>query len=198
MLDWGAGNGHFSYFLVKAGHTVSGFDFGSPPKVSKTLTPESYTYKRGNPDNPVSLPYKSQTFDAVVSVGVLEHVRETGGNESANLNEIYRILKPKGIFLCYHLPNRYSWIEAVLRLIGRWSHQYRYTSSNIISLASSAGFEVVEVQRYAILPRNICGRGILKKVSSSCKIARLYNRIDDFLSTMLSPICQNYLCVARK
>jgi len=35
-------------------------------------------------------------FDAVVSVGVLEHVKETGGSEIGSLREIFRILKLNG------------------------------------------------------------------------------------------------------
>jgi SAM-dependent methyltransferase len=198
VLDWGVGNGHFSYFLVRAGYTVSGFDFADYPKICGALAPESFTYIKGSRADPVSLPYESQTFDAVVSVGVLEHVRETGGNEMASLHEIYRILKPKGIFLCFHLPNQYSWIEAVTRLIGRWSHQYRYTSSGVLSLARCAGFEVVELQRYAILPRNIWWWGIPKSIGALFQMARLYDHIDNSLSLLLSPICQNYLFVARK
>lgn len=199
VLDWGVGNGHFSYFLVKAGYTVSGFDFTDRPKLCGVLAPESYTYKKGNLDKPTSLPFDSQTFDAVFSVGVLEHVRETGGNEIATLKEIYRILKPNGIFLCFHLPNQYSWIEALSRLIARSrSHQYRYTSSDILSLAKSAGFEVVELQRYAILPRNIWAWGIPKIIGSSFQLAHLYDQIDNSLSFLFSPVCQNYLFVARK
>jgi ubiquinone/menaquinone biosynthesis C-methylase UbiE len=198
VLDWGGGNGHFSYFLVKTGYTVSGFDFADPPKVCGAFAPESYTYKRGSLSSPISLPYESQTFDAVVSVGVIEHVRETGGNEIASLNEIHRILKPQGFFLCFHLPNKYSWIEAMARLLRRWSHKYRYTSSGILSLVSGVGFEVVEIQRYAILPRNIWWWGMPKGLGSSFQMARRYDQIDNFLSLMLSPICQNYLFVARK
>jgi hypothetical protein len=33
----------------------------------------------------VMLPFPDTCFDAVASVGVLEHVRETGGNELASL-----------------------------------------------------------------------------------------------------------------
>ncbi len=199
VLDWGVGNGHFSYFLARAGYSVSGYGFTDCPKICDVLAPESYAYKKGNLDEPTSLPFASQTFDAVFSVGVLEHVRETGGSEIASLKEIYRILKPSGIFLCFHLPNQYSWIEALTRLIGRrWSHQYRFTSSSILSLAKSASFEVVELQRYAILPRNIWSWGIPKTIGSSFQLARLYDQIDSSLSFLFSPVCQNYLFVARK
>ena len=198
VLDWGVGNGHFSYFLVKSGHTVSGYSFDDIPKVCSAFAPEVYTYKRGSFSDPISLPYGNQVFDAVVSVGVLEHVRVTGGNEVASLKEIFRTLKPGGHFICFHLPNRYSWIEALGRMIGRWTHRYRYTFADILSLSSTIGFEVIEIRRYAILPRNIWWWGIPKGIGSSFQMARLYDRLESFLSVLLSPICQNYLFVAKK
>ncbi|MBQ4132690.1 MAG: methyltransferase domain-containing protein [Desulfovibrionaceae bacterium] len=45
------------------------------------------------------------------SIGVFEHVHETGGDQLASLKEISRVLKPEGFFLCFHLPNKYSWVE---------------------------------------------------------------------------------------
>jgi SAM-dependent methyltransferase len=198
VLDWGSGNGHCSYFLVRAGYTVCGFDCGAAPTVCGAFTPGAYAYTQDGLGDPSALPYESESFDAVVSVGVLEHVRETGGDESASLNEIRRILKPDGIFLCFHLPNRYSWIEAALRSIGRWSHQYRFTASGILALAGGAGFEVVDVQRYGILPRNIWWWGMPKWMSASFGMARAYDGIDNVLSGVLAPVCQNYCFVARK
>jgi 2-polyprenyl-3-methyl-5-hydroxy-6-metoxy-1,4-benzoquinol methylase len=204
VLDWGSGNGHFSYFLVRSGYKVHGFDFDDLPSVCRSLTPETYNYTMGQLASPASLPYENEKFDAVVSVGVLEHVRENGGNETAIVNEINRILKPGGIFLCYHLPNQYSWIDAVSRIVGRLFHKhfhkYRYTSSDILSLCGDAGLGIIEMKRYAVLPRNIWNlwKHKLKANNFSFKVARLYDRIDAFLSALLSPICQNYFFVARK
>jgi len=198
VLDWGTGNGHFSYFLVRAGYQVSSFGFADRPPLCRALSPADYTFHQGSPDQPVALPYADQTFDAVASVGVLEHVRETGGNEAASLREIGRILKPGGIFLCFHLPNQYSWIEAAARSLGRWSHPYRYTATDIFALTEAAHLQVLDHQRYAILPRNLWGQGWLQGVGSSLQVANLYDGLDDALSGLLSPICQNYWFVAQK
>lgn len=198
VLDWGSGNGHFSYFLGRSGYQTSSYGFGDIPEVCKLLEPNAYEYKKGDVDNPILLPYENETFDAVVSVGVLEHVRETGGNESASLKEIHRILKPNGVFICFHLPNKYSWIEMMLRLIGRWSHQYRFTASQIQALSANTNYEMVTVKRYAILPRNIWWWGVPKKLGKSKKFANFYDRLDEMLSILFSPICQNYAFVAKK
>jgi len=99
VLDWGTGNGHFSYFLARSGHVTSGYGFGEIPEVCRGLQDEHYTYRRGDIADPVKIPYGDQSFDAVVSVGVLEHVRDSGGDEIESLKEICRLLKPGGVLL---------------------------------------------------------------------------------------------------
>ena len=198
VLDWGSGNGHFSYYLVRSGYLTCGYGFNDVPQVCRDLPDKTYVYRQGSTDDPVRIPYEDQSFDAVVSVGVLEHVRESGGDEISSLREIHRLLKPGGVFICYHLPNQYSLIEWVLRRVGRWSHKYRYTQRDILSLASSADLRVVETMRYAILPRNIWFWANKNEVSLSRRLARVYDRLDDALSLLASPICQNYLFVAER
>ena len=137
-------------------------------------------------------------FEAVTSIGVLEHVRESGGAEIDSLKELHRLLKPGGIFICFHLPNRYSWIEGALRLVGRWSHRCRYTGREISELARTAGFTLLEVERYALLPRNIWWWGPMRKFGGSPRLARAYDALDNTLAKIAAPVCQNYLFVAQK
>ncbi|MFW6357601.1 MAG: class I SAM-dependent methyltransferase [Chroococcales cyanobacterium] len=100
ILDWGCGNGHFSYFLANQGYQTFGFSFEDFP-LRHTLNNLDYSFTKGNIEQPKRLPYQDAEFDAVVSVGVLEHVRETGGNEISSLQEITRILKPGGLFISF-------------------------------------------------------------------------------------------------
>jgi SAM-dependent methyltransferase len=99
VLDWGAAGGHFSYFLARAGYRASGFSF-HPFEFESWLDDPGYRFTRGDPSEPVKLPYADASFDAVASIGVLEHVRETGGSEPASLDEIVRVLRPGGLFFC--------------------------------------------------------------------------------------------------
>lgn len=198
VLDWGAGNGHFSWFLVRSGYRVKGCDFEGPPPVCGSFIPDEYEFRTFAPEDPVSIPFESEAFDAVAGIGVLEHVRESGGTEAGSLSEIRRVLKPGGVFICYHLPNRYSWIEAALRLARRWTHPYAYTSGDIASFLKDSGFDVVEIRRYAILPRNIWSWGISGMTNMNVRIARAYDTLDDIFSKVAPFICQNYLFVARK
>lgn len=198
VLDWGAGNGHFSYFLIRSGYRTSGFDFFGTPTICAPFEPDRYTYRLASAEDPVRLPFDDGAFDAVVSIGVLEHVREGGGDEQASMREIARVLRPGGAFICFHLPNRYSWIEFALRRLGRWSHQYRFTAAQIRALCAGAGLQPAEIRRYALLPRNIWWWKLRRLVRDEARLARWYDAADAALGALAAPICQNYLFVARK
>jgi SAM-dependent methyltransferase len=198
VLDWGTGSGHFSYFLLRAGYQTSGFGFDAFPELCRDLDTDHYQYRQGSPAEPTTLPFEEESFDAVVSVGVLEHVRETGGNELASLREIHRVLKPGGVFICYHFPNRYSWIEYLAQFTQRFSHPYLFTQKDIRSLVTATPLELVEMGRYALLPRNIWQSPRLREVTWSEPLAAFYNQLDTALGRLLPIICQNYYFVARK
>lgn len=197
VLDWGAGNGHFSYFLLKAGYQTSGYGFESLPEICRSFSPANYTYQQGNLSDPIAIPFQNQQFDAVVSIGVLEHVREMGGDEIASLNEISRMLKPKGFFICVHFPNRYSWIEYAARQVDKWSHLYCYTKPEIRELMRQTNFQLLEIERYAFLPRNVWAK-LPETVGNSLRFSQFYDRIDRLLAIPFSHLCQNYLFVAQK
>jgi SAM-dependent methyltransferase len=197
VLDWGTGNGHFSYFLTRTGHRVTGY----------TLEGASYAGWLGNPyerfvtapiDEPVRLPFPDASFDAVGSVGVLEHVREGGGDEAASLAEIGRVLRPGGLFLCYHLPCHASLIEAVARMLGgHHQHRYRYTRADVERLMRGAGLEILEHATYGAVPRNVFG-DLPSALARSRVFTRGIDAVDDGLGALLGPGCQNRRVVARK
>lgn len=195
VLDWGCGNGHFSYFLIKFGYKAFGFSFNDFP--FRQVLNSDYEFSKGSCESPTALPYPDQKFDAVVSVGVLEHVRETGGSEVGSLCEIFRILKLDGIFVCYHFPNQFSLIEFIASLLSnKYHHKYRYTRQSIETLCQQSGFELLEIQQYGFLPRNIWGS--LPKQLGARPVAKLWNFLDEVLRYPFSDFCQNYLFVARK
>lgn len=197
VLDWGAGNGHFSYFLTRAGYRTTGYSFDGFG-FEAWLGDPGYRFVPGNPSDPVRLPFPDASFEAVASVGVLEHVRETGGDEAASLKEIRRVLAPNGTFVCYHFPNRTSAIDWLARRSpGKHYHRYRYGRRDIEALARGAGFELLEVRRYGMLPRNSAHR-LLGPMRYSRAAAAAWDAADATLGAVLSPLCQNWLFVARR
>jgi SAM-dependent methyltransferase len=153
--------------------------------VCSGLGPGAYDYRRGA--DPVGLPFEDRSFDAVLSIGVLEHVRETGGDEIASLREIRRILRPGGFFICVHLPNRFSWIEFLARALGRSSHRFSYTRTDILRLSGNAGLRVIEIGRYGALPRNLWSGEMLRTIGNWVPAAGAYQFADSVLSRIFAP-----------
>jgi SAM-dependent methyltransferase len=197
VLDWGAGNGHFSYFLSRAGHRVTGYSF-SPFLYERWLADPAYRFVRGEDHEPVKLPFPDASFDAVASIGVLEHVRETGGDEAGSLAEIGRVVRPGGVFVAYHFPNRDSWIDHVARRVpGKHHHLHRYTRADIEALVRGAGLELLGAGRYALLPRNSLHR-VFGPLRDARWTAEFWDRLDAALGAIAAPIVQNHWFVARR
>ena len=196
VLDWGVGNGHFSYFLLRAGYKVSGYSLETRTAPA-LLDDPAYRFEPGTTADPVGIPFPDHSFDAVASIGVLEHVRETGGSEEASLSEIRRVLRPGGVLICFHFPNRYSLVDVLARFLPIYHHQYRYTRRDIEKLLGEAAIDLCEVRRYAILPRNQLRR-LPHAARRSEALARIYDAADALLGTVLAPVCTNYSFVARR
>lgn len=206
VLDWGCGNGHFAFYLARQGFQVTAYAFDPEPDIFALLEPAERSridYVRGSPDDPHAIPFPDASFDGVFSVGVLEHVRETGGTEATSLQEIRRVLRPGGAFICYHLPNRYSYIEAISRAIHgpqhpdrRIYHDWRFDADQIRLLCRDARLAITELQRYGALPRNIFGR-LPATLRESRGLATAVNVVDLLMERLISPVAQNYAFVAR-
>lgn len=198
VLDWGAGNGHFSYFLARAGWRATGFSF--MPFLYERWLPEGapYRFVPGSEREPVALPFADESFDAVASIGVLEHVRETGGNEPGSLAEIARVLRPGGTLVCWHFPNQWSWIDSLARHVpGKHRHLYRYTRADIRRLVAGAGLQLLETRRYGVIPRNSAHR-LLGSARDAAWAAGLWDALDGALGVPLDLVAQNHCFVARK
>jgi SAM-dependent methyltransferase len=203
VLDWGSGNGHFSYFLLRLGLDVTAFNLESQDcalaDVLRARFGERYRLEFGADDEPARLPFADRSFDMACSIGVLEHVRESGGSELASLAELRRVLKPGGLFLCGMLPTRYSWIEFLVRNFFKWKHhhRYRYTERDIGGLLNRSGFELIELGTHGFLPRNSLNRTALAGLTGRPTAVRLFNLVDRALAAGLPVIAQNFMLCAR-
>ena len=118
---------------------------------------EFFQHVAGDSLEPVALPFADGAFDLVFSIGVLEHVHETRGDQAASLCEIARVLKPGGRFLCFHLPNKYSLTEALARNFfskGRYHHTKLFSRTDVEALCAQARLKLLRWGGYNFLPRN--------------------------------------------
>ena len=198
VLDWGAGNGHASAFLTASGHEVTGYSFDE--FYFGDIVRGKYHFRQGSKTEPIRLPFPDEFFDAVVSIGVLEHVRETGGDEIGSLKEIRRVMRPGAVFLCCHFPNNHSWIEGLTRLMPNsfHHHQFRYTKHQIRELCESTGLSLIEIYPYGVLPRTIVAKIIPPFLRQNLQVAEILNAVDTALRYFFFSIAQNFLFVARK
>jgi SAM-dependent methyltransferase len=173
VLDWGCGKGWVSYFLKKAGAEPFCCDikvnkadsaFGqNVPIIASTginVRPLEHEYV---------LPYDSDSMNAVLSFGVLEHVSD----DKRSLEEIHRILKPGGLFFCFNLPYKFSWIQHALHLKGNFYHDRLYSANAVKALMSESGFEIADVWYRQLYPRSLV----------TIKEYHLLELIDQFLTT---------------
>jgi 2-polyprenyl-3-methyl-5-hydroxy-6-metoxy-1,4-benzoquinol methylase len=159
VLDWGCGWGLISHLLREEGVDVTAFDYHPEIEGVTRMALERFPeIEVHTSSDPVHLPFESRSFDAVLSLGVLEHVAYP--NES--LEELKRVLEPDGTLYVYKLPNRYSYLERVARLLGLYYHgslpnDAVYTRSSAVALVEAHGFRVVESRQANMLPLTLDG-----------------------------------------
>jgi len=153
ILDWGCGLCHVSYWLKNMGIDVIGCD--------KMETTSAFIIK-----NPIIekmdidiiklhhdyiLPFDNASFDVVLSFGVLEHVP----NNLESLKEITRILKPNGLFFCFYLPYKWSYIQHIAHLRGNWYHSKLYGKKQVKNLMKKVDLEILDIWHRALFPKKL-------------------------------------------
>ena len=152
LLDWGCGYGQLSYLLRNRGFEVVAYTIESraPSLLDSLLREDNLDVVYG--DDPVALPFEDESFDIVLSCGVLEHVED----ERGSLSEISRILRPEGLFVVMMLPNEWSWAEFMARNVFRASvHDRLYSIDKMSRLISTSGFRTIKTWRSNVLPKNL-------------------------------------------
>jgi len=149
VLDWGCGYGHMSFLMSSLGLKVISCDIHQSAVSS---------YRKMNIDMKtfiqipfVELPFKDESFEAVLSCGVLEHVAD----EQKSLNELWRIIKKQGFLCIYMLPNKYGLYEFINTLLKKSDHPVKYTVASIKKILTKQGFKVIEIKRSNMFPKNI-------------------------------------------
>jgi SAM-dependent methyltransferase len=177
VLDWGCGWGLISHELKAAGIDVASTDY-SPAHPGRRPSGHYPDVQIEHLHDPVALPFPNGMFDAVLSLGVLEHV----ANPGASLDELHRVLRPGGTLFVYKLPNRFSWLEWVARHLGLEHHGMRpedtlYTLGSAVTLIRAHGFVVRSARRANMLPLTLPGALVASMSSPIWVLNRLLERI---------------------
>jgi len=155
VLDWGCGKGHVSKLLRDLGPKhVESCDIMSHKDDSAfgqdTPIIKHFSIKVRPLEHEYILPYEDESFNVVLSVGVLEHV----ANDRASLAEIKRVLKPGGLFFCFFLPTNLAWTQKAAHLRENFYHDRFYNEQVVRELLASCGLDLLDLWYRQILPKN--------------------------------------------
>ena len=129
VLDLGSGTGAVLAEL-QARYQAVGMDF-SPHALAFSRERGLKLLVGGDAE---ACPFADASFDAVVTLDTLEHVR----NDAKAVSEIYRILRPGGVLIMNVPAFRWLWGPHDVALM----HFRRYTKPQVCALLRSAGLDV--------------------------------------------------------
>ena len=170
VLDAGCGFGQISEILHLLGVEVVGLDV-LKSRLWKSLKAD---YLCGDCRN---LPFRSNTFSAIVGCGVIEHV----DNEAKFLKECNRTLKDGGVFFCHHLPNVLSAERLSRKLPLYYKHERFYTKDRIKKLFENCGYAILNMERKFLVPVHVGHLG------------EVWNKTGKFLEKLDNTICKTPL-----
>lgn len=151
VLDAGCGLGQYTIYSSKLGYNATGIDISKKCLELARKNLKKYKVKAKLIFGDVrKLPFKDNSFNAVISTGVVEHFPET----QKAIDEAYRVLRSGGELLIY-VPHRYTIFilnKKLQQLLGIWKAGYESSFSipQFRKMLDSAGFRIKEVKRSKI------------------------------------------------
>jgi len=198
IVEVGAGSGRLitRIGLENKNCKLIGFDYGS---FSINLIKENIAKFNLNGTamwaNAFCIPFKSNSVDAVVSGGLLEHFNET--EIKVVIQEMIRILKPEGLFYADIVPAKSSLCRPIILTKHCGGYENNFTKNQWKKILDETSLKNVKIFSGCIIPVNFYGwfrSGLKLKIIY--KLQPYINKLDD---TKLSDILGfMYYAFARK
>jgi SAM-dependent methyltransferase len=125
LLEAGCGSGRFVYWLTEKGYDIEGLEIS--PTTVETLN-KLYPSLKITQGDVCQLPYPDNSFDGILSLGVIEHVF---AGMTVPIQEMYRVLKPGGVALVivpsYNRVRQVKWlfgiyhVHALIGVVKGWN-----------------------------------------------------------------------------
>jgi ubiquinone/menaquinone biosynthesis C-methylase UbiE len=193
VLDWGCGRGQMTWLLRQQGIRVTAYDYRPSLDWPQRKPLEFEGVEADLSADPVRVPYADDSFDAVLSCGVLEHVLDP----DRSLEELRRVLRPGGLLYVYKLPNRFSYLEWIARRIGIYHHGQNpldrlYTEATAAELLRKHRFTLIQLRRANLLPLTIVSKESRSLTAAIWGLNRVLSRVPALnkLSTNLELVAQ--------
>lgn len=149
ILESGCGLGRWVFYLQRKGYTIEGIDLSEPALAA------AKAYDPGVPvrkDDVLRSSYPDGTFDAAISLGVVEHFEE---GPYAALAELHRLLRTGGT-LCISVPTQNLMRRVATNHMKRLYRflrerrgepyifeEYRFSRRQFTHMLQDAGFDII-------------------------------------------------------
>lgn len=162
LLDIGCGRGHVAVLLASLGFDVFAIDLevsrGEQLGIEEIGWQKSIWRELSNRFSGVRYDYfdgrqvsaENGAFDAVIAYAVIEHVE----SELVDgwLEELWRVLKPKGFLFIFRCPRKRSIAEKVTRALGLGSHDILFDEEELKELLTKRSFSILRLEHTDLIP----------------------------------------------
>ena len=174
ILEGGCGLAPYVIHFADRGYNIVGLDYN----VSCLRKAREHSRVRLLAANVDRLPFKDESFDCYLSLGVIEHF--ANGPDDA-IREAYRVLKPGGFFLCqvparniyrfFDMPLRFFKRNGLIRtMLGKPKKNYYWEQyfgiKKLTRMLEGAGFSTKEIIRFSYSHALISSFPFLRKKGS--------------------------------